>query len=526
MGFGGICSIIFKMIYTVGANIFGAFFIIISIIRSMHMKKTHIIGTIGPVSDSVPMLKKLIEAGMNVARLNFSHGDWATHKTAYNHVRQAAKEMGRTIPIMQDLMGPKIRIGDFTTEFVTLKKGETFTLVKDMCVGDETHAHITYDGLYQDVQKGSKVLLNDGKIELTVKEIKETDIVCKIDVGGKIRGRRTVNVPGAYLKISSLTAKDKKDLTWGVKLGVDFVAFSFVRTADDVRELRALLKKYKSSAKIIVKLETPEAVENIHAIIEETDAVMIARGDLAVEVPREDVPMIQKKIIELCNIAGKPVIVATQMLETMITEAHPTRAEVSDIAYAVLEGADALMLSAETGVGEYPVEAVSTMARVAKKAESHVEPKKIKRTRATCPPEGICAYDVVDSVSESAVDIAHAVHARAIIALTQSGFTARMISRFRPKQLIFAVTTNDATYHQTELSYGCYTRKIKEFGNIDEVYGEVDTLVLGEKLAKKGDRVVIVAGLPFGKIGGTNMIMVHVIGDTSERERKTKKKNK
>ena len=313
-----------------------------------------------------------------------------------------------------------------------------------------------------------------------------------------------------------------------MKLGVVFVAFSFVRTADDVRELRALLKKYGSPAKIMVKLETPEAFENIRDIIEETDSVMIARGDLAVEVPREDVPMIQKHIIELCNAAGKPVIVATQMLETMITEPHPTRAEVSDIAYAVLEGADALMLSAQTGVGEYPVEAMRTMTRVAMKAESHVEPKKIKRARAVAGHDGVHAYDVVDSVSESAVDIARSVHAKVIVALTQSGFTARMISRFRPKQPILAVTINEATYYQAELSYGCYTHKIKQFGNIDEVYDEVDTLVLREKLAKKGDRVVIVAGLPFGKVGGTNMIMVHVVGDTTEktgtRKEKAKKK--
>ena len=369
--------------------------------------------------------------------------------------------MKATVPIIQDLMGPKIRIGDFTTEFVTLKRGATFTLLTKKKAGYETHTYITYEELHNDVKKGMKILLNDGKIELTVKEVKGTDIVCTVDVGGQIRGRRTVNVPGAYLKISSLTAKDKKDLAFGMKLGVVFVAFSFVRTADDVRELRALLKKYGSPAKIMVKLETPEAFENIRDIIEETDSVMIARGDLAVEVPREDVPMIQKHIIELCNAAGKPVIVATQMLETMITEPHPTRAEVSDIAYAVLEGADALMLSAETGVGEYPVEAMRTMTRVAMKAESHVEPKKIKRARAVAGHDGVHAYDVVDSVSESAVDIARSVHAKVIVALTQSGFTARIISRFRPKQPILAVTINEATYYQAELSYGCYTHKIK-----------------------------------------------------------------
>lgn len=494
----------------------------------MSTKKTHIIGTIGPASESVENLKKLIGAGMNVARLNFSHGDYPSHERIHKNIRQAAAEMKATVPIIQDLMGPKIRIGDFTTEFVTLKRGATFTLVTKKKAGDETHTYITYEELQNDVKKGMKILLNDGKIELTVKEVKGTDIVCTVDVGGQIRGRRTVNVPGAYLKISSLTAKDKKDLAFGMKLGVVFVAFSFVRTADDVRELRALLKKYGSPAKIMVKLETPEAFENIRDIIEETDSVMIARGDLAVEVPREDVPMIQKHIIELCNAAGKPVIVATQMLETMITEPHPTRAEVSDIAYAVLEGADALMLSAETGVGEYPVEAMRTMTRVAMKAESHVEPKKIKRARAVAGHDGVHAYDVVDSVSESAVDIARSVHAKVIVALTQSGFTARMISRFRPKQPILAVTINEATYYQAELSYGCYTHKIKQFGNIDEVYDEVDTLVLREKLAKKGDRVVIVAGLPFGKVGGTNMIMVHVVGDTTEktgtRKEKAKKK--
>lgn len=477
------------------------------------LKKTRIIATIGPASESSTVLKKLMKAGMNVARLNFSHGDHAWHTATHATIRETAEKCGCTVAIMQDLMGPKIRIGDFATEFVTLKKGATFTLRTKKGVGDESGAYITYENLYKDVEKGDTVLLDDGKVALTVSVIQGADVVCKVKIGGRIRGRRTVNVPGAYLSLSSLTKKDKEDLVLGVKLGVDIVALSFVRTASDVRELKKLLKKHGSEAKIVAKVETPEAVENIVDIAREADAIMVARGDLAVEVPREDVPLLQQDIIKICNSLGKPVVVATQMLETMITEANPTRAEVSDIAHAILEGADAIMLSAETGVGAYPVEAVEVMARVAQKVEKKCTARDITRMPSICNGRTGCDHGIVDAVSESAVHIAKSIHAQAIIALTESGFTARMIARFRPKQTIFAVTPNETTMRQMELSFGCHARTIPPFTHVSDVRAKMEEIVLKEKIAKKGDTIVIAAGVPFGKVGGTNMVLVHVVGD-------------
>lgn len=477
------------------------------------LKKTRIIATIGPASESPAVLTKLMKAGVNVARLNFSHGDHAWHEATYNTIRKTAEKCGCIVAIMQDLMGPKIRIGDFATEFVTLKKGATFILHTKKEVGDERGAYITYADLYKDVKKGDRILLDDGKVAMTVQKIVGTDVVCRIDIGGTIRGRRTVNVPGAYLSLSSLTKKDKEDVVLGVKLGVDVVALSFVRTSDDVRDLKKLLKKHGSQAKIMVKIETPEAVENITDIAREADAVMVARGDLAVEVPREDVPLIQKDIINICNALGKPVFVATQMLETMITEANPTRAEVSDIAHAILEGADGVMLSAETGVGAYPVEAVTVMSRVAQKVEGKSENRDITRVPYICNGRKGCDRQIVDAVSESAVRVARSVGAKAIIALTDSGFTARMIARFRPSQEIFAATPNEMTLRQMELSFGCHARRIGSFTYVGEVRSAVEDIVVKEKIAKKGDTIVIAAGVPFGKTGGTNMVLVHVVGD-------------
>ncbi len=477
------------------------------------LKKTRIIGTIGPASESPAVLTKLMKAGMNVARLNFSHGDHSWHKATYTTIRKTAEKCGCTVAIMQDLMGPKIRIGDFATEFVTLKKGMTFTLRTKKGKGDESGAYITYEDLYKDVEKGDTVLLDDGKVALIVSAINGSDVVCKVKIGGRIRGRRTVNVPGAYLSLSSLTKKDKEDLVLGVKLGVDVVALSFVRTADDVRELKKLLKKHGSQAKIVAKIETPEAVEHIVDIAHEADAVMVARGDLAVEVPREDVPLIQKDIVRICNALGKPVFVATQMLETMITEANPTRAEVSDIAHAILEGADGVMLSAETSVGAYPVEAVNVMSRVAQKVEGRSENRDITRMPHVCNGREGCDRTIVDAVSESAVRMARTVNAKAIIALTDSGFTARMIARFRPSQEIFAATPNEMTLRQMELSFGCHARRIGSFTYVGQVRSAMEDIVVKEKIAKKGDTIIIAAGIPFGKVGGTNMVLVHVVGD-------------
>ncbi len=471
------------------------------------MKKTKIVATIGPASSNEAVLTKLIKAGVNVVRLNFSHGDHKSHEELIVLVRKVAKKLNTTVAILQDLPGPKIRIGDFYTERVQIKKGSIFTLTTKPCVGDETMVYVNYKALPKEVKKGSFILLDDGKKKLQVLSTQKTEIKCRVLVGGETKGRRGVNIPGAYLKISSLTKKDREHLVFGIKQDVDFIALSFVRKASDILELKEILKKEKSEAGVIAKIETKEAIDNLDEIIEETDVVMVARGDLAVEVPAENVPLFQKKIVKKCNELGKPVVVATQMLESMIKSPIPTRAEVSDVANSILDGADAIMLSEETALGEYPVEAVSMMNSVAEKIEANYPRVSFKKHDA-CEllPKGI-----VDSVSNSVVNTAYEVGAKAIIALTESGFTARMISRYKPTQPIIVMTPNIKTANKIILSFGCGSIVIKPFKYVANVMDQVRKFVLKEKYAKKGDKVVIVAGVPFGQRGGTNMLMVEVI---------------
>ncbi len=471
------------------------------------MKKTKIIATIGPASSSEAVLTKLIKSGVNVVRLNFSHGDHKGHQKLILLVKKVSKKLNTTVAILQDLPGPKIRIGDFYTERVQIKKGSVFTLTTKQCIGDESIAYINYKALPKEVKKGSFILLDDGKKKLQVLETTKTEIKCKVLVGGETKGRRGVNIPGAYLKISSLTKRDREHLAFGIKQNVDFIALSFVRRASDILELKDILKKEKSEAEVVAKIETKEAIDNLDEIIEETDVVMVARGDLAVEVPAENVPLFQKKIVKKCNEIGKPVVVATQMLESMIKSPIPTRAEVSDVANSILDGADAIMLSEETALGEYPVEAVTMMSSVAKKIEANY-PKVSFAERDVCEllPKGI-----VDSVSSSVVSVAHEVDAKAIIALTESGFTARMISRYKPARPIIVMTPNIKTANKIVLSFGCEAVIIKPFKYVANVMEQVRKFTLKEKYAKKGDKVVIVAGVPFGQKGGTNMLMVEVI---------------
>ncbi len=463
-------------------------------------KKTKIVCTIGPATESAEKLEELVNAGMNVMRLNFSHGDFAEHQNRVNNLRKVIKKTGKPVAILQDLSGPKIRIGTFSTERVQLKEGNFFTLTTENIVGDETKAYINYPTFPEEMKVGNMVLLDDGKKKLEVISIKGKEVKCKILVGGDTKGRRGVNLPGAYLKISALTDKDKKDFEFGVKNKVDFVALSFVRRPEDVVELREMLKKAKLNAGIISKIETPEAVENIEKIIELSDGIMVARGDLAIEVPAETVPMIQKMIISKCNEAGKPVITATQMLESMIKSPVPTRAEVSDVANAILDGTDAIMLSEETTLGEFPVHAVKVMARVSREIESKdlYEISEVPR-------------NVTDAVSDSVVVVANEVGAKIIVALSETGFTAKMISRYKPNQPILALTPNEKTYSQLALTSGCYPLIVKKFKTVDEIIKMVRQHALKHKLASKGDRVVIAAGMPFGKSGNTNMLLVEVI---------------
>jgi len=477
------------------------------------MKKTKIVATIGPASESEEMLTSLTKAGMNVCRLNFSHGSHDEHAVRLKNIRRVATRLNTPIAILQDLSGPKIRIGDFYQERVMLKNGSIFTLTTKSCIGDETRAFVNYKALPKEIKKGDSILLDDGKKRLEVLSVNGDEIKCRVIVGGETKGRRGVNLPGVALKISCLTAKDKKDVIFGIENKVDYVALSFVRHASDIRELRTILGKAKSTAMIIAKIETEEAILNIDAIIAEADGVMVARGDLAVEVPAEQVPLLQKMMIEKCNIAGKPIIVATQMMESMIKSPVPTRAEVSDVANSILDGADAVMLSEESALGEYPVETVSMMTRVALNVEKkYPHHEALYGDILTSRANTHGGYkDVADSTTFATVSTASSVGAVAIIALTESGFTPRMISRYRPEQPIIAMSARRHVVEQLALSFGCFPVLAEKLATIEDVIKEVRSFVISHKFAKKGDRVVIAAGVPFGRTGGTNMLLVEVI---------------
>lgn len=469
------------------------------------LKKTRIVATIGPGSESVPTLQKLIKAGLNVARMNFSHGDHEEHTNRLKNIRKAIEKTGKDVAILQDLGGVKIRIGDFAEGQIVLKKGAKFSINANDCGGDESCVSINYKKLPCEVEIGQPILIDDGTKKLIVTKVTNTTIETKVVVGGMIRSRRGVNVPGARLSCSALTPKDRRDaIEFGIKNGVDFIALSFVRTAQDIKDLQKILKQKKSKAKIVAKIETPEAIENLDEIISVADAIMVARGDLAVEMPAEDVPHLQKMMIRKCNIVGKPVIVATQMLESMISVPTPTRAEVADVTNAILDGADAVMLSAETAVGDFPVEVVETMASIAKRTEKGMKGRKIvdneKYTGRT-----------VNAVSHSAIQIAKEIDAVAIVALTESGFSARKISRYQPTQPIIALTPHKQTHLHLQLSFGCNSYVFEGSETVKEAMEKVRKFIKKERLAKKGDRIVIVAGVPFGVPGTTNMVVVEKI---------------
>ncbi len=465
-------------------------------------KKTKIVATIGPATTSEAMLAKLMKAGLNVARLNFSHGDFAEHQEKVDNIRTVSGKLGIPVAILQDLSGPKIRIGDFYQERVMLKEGDEFVLTTEKCVGDEHRASVNYPKLPQEIKPGAFIMVDDGKKKLQVVSVKGNEIFTKIIVGGETKGRRGVNLPGTDLSVSSLTAKDRKDIEFGVKNKVDFVALSFVRRAKDVHELRAILEKKGLPAQIVVKIETTQAIDNLEEIVRATDAVMVARGDLAVEVPMERVPTLQKKIVQMARELGKPVIVATQMLESMINSPVPTRAEVNDVANAILDGADAVMLSEETTLGKFPLEAVSMMARIAMETES--EPYR----QPIVHGDDLDLESVAESVSEAVESVAYSVEATAIVALSKSGFTMRAISRYRPAQPIVVLTPDERTVRRACLSYGCYGYHVDSFSVIADAVAEASVILKKEKFAKKGDRFVVAGGAPLGKGGETNFLMV------------------
>ncbi|MDE2038298.1 MAG: pyruvate kinase [Patescibacteria group bacterium] len=471
----------------------------------IHPKKTKIVCTIGPATESAEKLEQLVEAGMNVMRLNFSHGDFAEHQARVDNLRAVMKKTKKPVAILQDLCGPKIRIGTFKDDMtITLKAGQAFTLTTEKVEGTPERVSVNYPLLAKEVKVGGAILIQDGRKRLEVVKIKGNDIVCKVIVGGELKGKKGVNVPGANLSISALTPKDRKDVEFGIKNKADFVALSFVRRPSDIEDLRAILKKARSKAGIIAKIETPEALECIDEIIAAADGLMVARGDLAIEIPAEDVPLAQKEMIEKCAAAGKPVITATQMLESMIKSPVPTRAEVSDVANAIIDGTDAVMLSEETTLGDYPVEAVKMMAKIAVRMEPDVYTR-----------EGMVEYaeshGVTDVVSQSAVRAVHAIGAKLIVVLTRSGSSARMVARYRPAERILALTDVPDNAHKLALSFGCYPVVVPTFKTVDQIMKTVRATALAAKMAKAGDKVVIVAGMPFGASKETNMILVETL---------------
>ncbi len=466
-------------------------------------KKTKIVATIGPGSENKQTLTTLFQKGVDVCRTNMSHDDQMVHEKRIKLIRSVAKKEGLPIAILQDLSGPKIRIGDFATAPVELVVGKKLVLTGDKgCVGDASRVYFNYPHIEKDIKKGMVLMLDDGKKKLIVDKVVGSEVHTTVVVGGMTKSRRGVNIPGAYLSIPALTAKDKKDLIFGVKQGVDFVALSFVRTAKDIAELRTLIKKHRGTQAIVAKIETQEAVENIDDIILATDAVMVARGDLAVEIGPEKVPAVQKMIIAKCNELGKPVIVATQMLESMIHSPVPTRAEVSDVANAIFDGADAVMLSEESALGAYAVEAVTMMGHIAQQVEAEI---------GTHRRHKVHSNSIVDSVSSSVVHNAEDVSARLIVALSESGSTPRMIARYKPQQPIIVVTPHERVARQAQLVFGCSPLLMKSFTGSTQLIDTIGPALIRAGIASKKDRVVVTAGVPFGTAGSTNMLMILTI---------------
>jgi pyruvate kinase len=465
------------------------------------MRRTKIVCTIGPASSSPEVLRQLIRAGMNVARLNFSHGTHEEHARVIVQIREIAAELGAPVAIMQDLQGPKIRLGKFRGGHAQLLQGAEFALTTRPVEGTAEIASTTYDRLPQDVKPGDRILLVDGLIELTVLQVTGDTVRCRVVSGGDIGDHRGINLPGVAVSASSITDKDRDDLWFGISQGVDAVAVSFIRGPEDVLDVKELINEMGGGdLPVVAKLEKPEAVERLDAILDVADGVMVARGDLGVELPLEEVPLVQKAIIRKARKRALPVITATQMLESMMSSPRPTRAEASDVANAILDGTDAVMLSAETAVGKYPVETVQVMARIAVQAETAMPDLAATSERASTFPEVI---------SEAACRAAGELKARAIVAFTQSGSTARLLSKYRPAAPVFAFSPSEVVRRRLNLHWGVMPKTIRAVQNTDELVGEIELLLLRDGTVHVGDALVIVAGAPLFVRGATNMIQLH-----------------
>jgi pyruvate kinase len=467
-------------------------------------RRAKIVCTLGPATDSDVGVRELVEAGMDVARLNMSHGDYADHEASYARVRAAADATGRAVGILADLQGPKIRLGRFAEGPVQWDNGETVRITVADCDGTHDRVSTTYKNLSKDAKPGDRLLVDDGKVALVCEHVDGDDVVCTVTEGGPVSNNKGLSMPGMAFSVPAMSEKDIADLEFALKLGVDLVALSFVRSPADVDLVHAVMDRVGRRVPVIAKLEKPEAVENLEGIVLAFDAIMVARGDLGVELPLEEVPLVQKRAIEIARENAKPVIVATQMLESMIENSRPTRAEASDVANAVLDGADAVMLSGETSVGKYPIDAVRTMARIiCAMEEGAPEPPPLTHVPRT--KRGVISY--------AARDIGERLDAKALIAFTSSGDTVRRLSRLHCKLPLLAFVTAPEIRSQLALTWGTETFVVPEAGSTDDMIRQVDHALLHMGRYQRGDLVVIVAGAPPGTIGSTNLIHIHRIGE-------------
>jgi pyruvate kinase len=469
------------------------------------MRRAKIVATLGPATSSYENIRAIIDAGVDVARMNLSHGSYAVHEEVYANVRKAAEDSGRAVAVLVDLQGPKIRLGKFEGGPYDLAVGDIFKITTEDVLGTRDLSSTTFKGLPQDVSAGDFLLIDDGKVKVKVLETDGTVVTTEVIVAGPVSNNKGINLPGVAVNVPALSEKDEADLRWGLRLGADLIALSFVRNADDVTRVHEIMAEEGRKVPVIAKIEKPQAVDNLEAIIDAFDSIMVARGDLGVELPLEAVPIVQKRAVELARRMAKPVIVATQMLESMISSPVPTRAETSDVANAVLDGADAVMLSGETSVGEYPVITVQTMARIVESTEDHG----LERI----PELGTKPRTQGGAITLAAAEVADFVDAKFVCVFTESGDSARRMSRLRFKIPMKAFTPDPAIRRRMSLIWGIESYVVDRVTHTDAMYHQVDDILLREGLAKVGDKVVVISGSPPGIAGSTNDLRVHRVGD-------------
>jgi len=463
------------------------------------------VATFGPAISDYDKTKAVIEAGVDVARMNLSHGDHAVHEKVFATIRKAAAEVGKPVGILVDLQGPKIRLGRFKNDKEVIENGATFTITVDDVEGTASICSTTHKGLVSDVKAGDPLLIDDGRLALRVKSVEGNNVVCEVEIGGPISNNKGINLPGVAVNVPALSEKDEDDLRWALRLGADMIALSFVRNAKDIVRVHEIMNEEEIFIPVIAKIEKPQAVAALEEIVDAFDGVMVARGDLGVELPLEQVPLVQKRAVELARRWAKPVIVATQMLESMISASRPTRAEASDVANAVLDGADALMLSGETSVGEYPLETVQTMARIIESTEENG----LERI----PALGTKPHTHSGAVVKAALDIAELLGSKYVCVFTESGDTLRRVSRLRSRIPVLAFSPNEEVRRKLSLIWGATTYLVDKVTHTDQMVKQVDEIMLESGKCRVGDEVIIVAGSPPGIPGSTNALRVHRVGD-------------